>query len=176
MPITHRRGKVIPMFIELEPLFNNVGMSQPFDYSMDFSDEEFWADRPFKTPVKIKGEVANRAGIVCINAEATVEVVTDCNRCAASVNRVFTVPVSHTLVTSLNDEDNDELILVEDMHFELDPLVREDVFLSLPSKILCKDDCKGVCQFCGTDLNVSQCSCKKPIDPRLEALAQLLDN
>ena len=101
---------------------------------------------------------------------------TDCDRCASSIDRVFTVPVSHTLVTSLNDEENDELILVEDMHFELDPLVREDIFLTLPSKILCKEDCKGVCQFCGANLNEGQCSCKKPVDPRLEALKQLLDN
>ena len=151
------------MFIELEPIFNNIGASVPFDYEMDMSDEEFWAGKPFQKAVRVKGEAVNRAGIVCIEAQATVEVFTD-------------IPVSHTLVTSLNDEENDELILVEDMHFELDPLVREDIFLTLPSKILCKEDCKGVCQFCGANLNEGQCSCKKPVDPRLEALKQLLDN
>lgn len=157
------------MFIELEPIFNNIGASVPFDYEMDMSDEEFWAGKPFQKAVRVKGEAVNRAGIVCIEAQATVEVFTDCDRCASSIDRVFDIPVSHTLVTSLNDEENDELILVEDMHFELDPLVREDIFLTLPSKILCKEDCKGVCQFCGANLNEGQCSCKKPVDPRLEA-------
>lgn len=164
------------MFIELEPIFNNIGASVPFDYEMDMSDEEFWAGKPFQKAVRVKGEAVNRAGIVCIEAQATVEVFTDCDRCALSIDRVFDIPVSHTLVTSLNDEENDELILVEDMHFELDPLVREDIFLTLPSKILCKEDCKGVCQLCGANLNEGQCSCKKPVDPRLEALKQLLDN
>lgn len=164
------------MFIELEPIFNNIGASVPFDYEMDMSDEEFWAGKPFQKAVRVKGEAVNRAGIVCIEAQATVEVFTDCDRCASSIDRVFDIPVSHTLVTSLNDEENDELILVEDVHFELDPLVREDIFLTLPSKILCKEDCKGVCQFCGANLNEGQCSCKKPVDPRLEALKQLLDN
>ena len=139
------------MFIELEPIFNNIGASVPFDYEMDMSDEEFWAGKPFQKAVRVKGEAVNRAGIVCIEAQATVEVFTDCDRCASSIDRVFDIPVSHTLVTSLNDEENDELILVEDMHFELDPLVREDIFLTLPSKILCKEDCKGVCQFCGAN-------------------------
>ena len=120
------------MFIELEPIFNNIGASVPFDYEMDMSDEEFWAGKPFQKAVRVKGEAVNRAGIVCIEAQATVEVFTDCDRCASSIDRVFDVPVSHTLVTSLNDEENDELILVEDMHFELDPLVREDIFLTLP--------------------------------------------
>ena len=151
------------MFIELEPIFNNIGASVPFDYEMDMSDEEFWAGKPFQKAVRVKGEAVNRAGIVCIEAQATVEVFTDCDRCASSIDRVFDIPVSHTLVTSLNDEENDELILVEDMHFELDPLVREDIFLTLPSKILCKENCKGVCQFCGANLNEGQCSCKKPV-------------
>lgn len=101
------------MFIELEPIFNNIGASVPFDYEMDMSDEEFWAGKPFQKAVRVKGEAVNRAGIVCIEAQATVEVFTDCDRCASSIDRVFDITVSHTLVTSLNDEENDELILVE---------------------------------------------------------------
>ena len=161
------------MFIELEPIFNNIGASVPFDYEMDMSDEEFWAGKPFQKAVRVKGEAVNRAGIVCIEAQATVEVFTDCDRCASSIDRVFDIPVSHTLVTSLNDEENDELILVEDMHFELDPLVREDL-----ARTKCQRTytCQIFCQFCGANLNEGQCSCKKPVDPRLEALKQLLDN
>ena len=164
------------MFIELEPLFNNIGMTVPVDYSMDMSGESFYSGYPFKKGVYVSGELKNRAGIVSVEAVAEVEVETECDRCADPVKRVFRVPVSHTLVTSLNDEENDELILVEDMHFELDSFVREDILLSLPGKILCSEECKGVCQFCGKNLNRSQCSCKKPTDPRLEALKQLLDN
>ena len=68
------------MFIELEPIFNNIGASVPFDYEMDMSDEEFWAGKPFQKAVRVKGEAVNRAGIVCIEAQATVEVFTDCDR------------------------------------------------------------------------------------------------
>ena len=78
------------------------------------------------------------------------------------------------LISHLNDEDNDEFILVEDMKLDLDSLVREDMILALPAKILCRDDCKGLCQYCGKNLNLGSCSCKKPIDPRLQALADLL--
>jgi uncharacterized protein len=58
----------------------------------------------------------------------------------------------------------------------LDEIVTEDVFLNLPAKFLCSDDCKGMCFKCGKDLNSGSCSCEKDIDPRLEALKQLLDN
>mgnify|MGYP000370440041 CR=1 FL=1 len=134
------------MFIELEPIFNNIGASVPFDYENGHVRRGVLGGQAFSEgSARSKDETVNRAGIVCIEAQATVEVFTDCDRCASSIDRVFDIPVSHTLVTSLNDEENDELILVEDMHFELDPLVREDIFLTLPSKILCKEDCKGVC-------------------------------
>ena len=66
--------------------------------------------------------------------------------------------------------------MIEDMHFNLDPLVTEDIFLSLPTKILCSEDCKGLCPKCGVNLNLGKCSCKKEIDPRLAALKELLDN
>jgi uncharacterized protein len=76
-----------------------------------------------------------------------------------------------------NDEDaeNDEyrflppetnmLILDEDV---------KDVFLtSTPLKNLCKEDCKGLCQHCGVDLNINKCSCENTqIDPRWAKLFQ----
>ncbi|MCM1392652.1 MAG: DUF177 domain-containing protein, partial [Ruminococcus sp.] len=40
----------------------------------------------------------------------------------------------------------------------------------------CKDDCKGICPRCGTNLNETSCECKKEIDPRLEALLSFLDD
>lgn len=64
--------------------------------------------------------------------------------------------------------------MVEDMHFDLDELLREDILLSLPTKVLCKSDCKGLCPMCGADLNNGPCGCKKPVDPRLAVLQDLL--
>ncbi|MBR3755030.1 MAG: DUF177 domain-containing protein, partial [Clostridia bacterium] len=57
-----------------------------------------------------------------------------------------------------------------------DELVTEDILLGLPTRHLCKEDCKGVCQYCGKNLNHDSCSCSAPLDPRLAVLKQLLDN
>ena len=64
--------------------------------------------------------------------------------------------------------------MVEDMKLDLDSLVREDMYLAMSVKILCRDGCMVLCQYCGKNLNLGSCSCKKPIDPRLQALADLL--
>ena len=163
------------MFIELEPVFNNIGLSLDFDYQLDLSDCEVAGVHPFGTPVRVKGCVRNKPGIVEISAEAVLTLSAPCDRCAADIRRTFTVPVEHTLVTHLNNDDNDELILIDNFRFDLDPLVSEDVFLSLPAKLLCREDCKGICPRCGKNLNEGPCSCEKPADPRLAVLKQLLD-
>ena len=165
------------MIIDIEPVFNIEGLSKDFDYDIDLSDEKLGVSKPFTSPVKVEGSVFNRAGIVSIDATASFVMQVSCDRCAKQVDYPFEALIRHTLVSSLNDDDNDELLLVEDIkNFNVDELVTDDIFLSLPSKFLCSEDCKGLCPVCGADLNEGQCSCKKEIDPRLAALAQLLDN
>jgi len=56
---------------------------------------------------------------------------------------------------------------------DLEPLFREQFVLAVPYAPLCREDCKGLCPQCGTDLNSGTCACEKPIDPRLAALKGL---
>ncbi len=164
------------MIIELEPVFNNIGFEKSFDYELELSDCESGGVNTFVKPVTVKGSIRNSAGIVELKAKAEAEMKLMCDRCASEILRKLIVPINHVLVLKLNDENNDDFIVVEDMRFNLDPLVREDILLELPTKVLCSDDCKGICVQCGKNLNEGPCSCQKPIDPRLEALKQLLDN
>lgn len=164
------------MFLELEPVFNNIGYKLPFSGSLDLSDEEFGGRSPFAAPVTFSGEVYNHAGMVELNIKANVKISTECDRCASPIDCTLTYDFFHVLVTKLNQDDNDEFILIESYCFDLDTLLREDVFLDLPNKFLCADDCKGICGMCGKNLNDGPCSCQKPGDPRLEVLRQLLDN
>jgi len=162
-------------FLELEQIFNNEGSQLPIEHSFDMSDYEFGSVHPISSPVKVTGEVKNSTGIVSVSAQAELEYSAGCDRCATLVTRNYKVPVSHILVTELNDKNNDDFTVVPSMRLDLDELVTEDVLLYLPSKFLCKDDCNGICSICGTNFNEDSCSCKKPIDPRLEVLQQLLD-
>lgn len=58
---------------------------------------------------------------------------------------------------------------------DLSGQVWESMVMSLPEKVLCRDECAGLCPKCGTDLNLGPCSCPKEVpDPRLQAFKDVL--
>ena len=70
--------------------------------------------------------------------------------------------------------DETEIGYYEESGLLLEDVVREQVLLSLPTRTLCKDDCKGLCPRCGQNQNLATCSCEQtPSDPRWNALADL---
>src|SRR6185295_18933150 len=72
------------------------------------------------------------------------------------------------------EEDDLTTAFYENDEIDLGHLMQEQFLLSLPMKPLCRDDCKGLCVVCGTNLNTASCSCKREWeDPRLAALREL---
>ncbi len=164
------------MLLQLKSLFMGDTQSIPIDCVMDFSQLEHYGARPLREPVRVVGKVENRTGIVRLTANVTYTLDTACDRCMASLHRESVLPIEHILVASLNREDADDLILVDDYQLSLDELVEADLILSLPMKILCREDCRGLCPICGKNLNEGLCGCKtETVDPRLAVLKDLLD-
>lgn len=98
-------------------------------------------------------------------------------RCAEPIQKPMSLSLHKILVEDLqNREDaDDEYVLVQDSALDLSDLLREELLLFFPTKMLCKPDCKGLCCKCGKNLNDGPCDCQKDVDPRLESLLQLLD-
>ncbi len=69
------------------------------------------------------------------------------------------------------EEDDLSTAFYENDQIDLEQLVREQLLLSLPMKPLCREECKGLCPVCGTNLNRGTCACTRDwVDPRLAAL------
>jgi uncharacterized protein len=72
------------------------------------------------------------------------------------------------------EEDDLETSYYRDDQIDLTELLREQFYLALPMKPLCREDCRGLCPQCGTNLNTATCSCTTAWeDPRLTPLKQL---
>ena len=164
------------MLLQCKPLFMGEVESLPIDAELDFSGIEWQGLYPFKQPVRVTGRVAYAAGVVTLRAEAAYVFDGCCDRCTDSFQRAYRLPMEHILVTSLSNEENDDFILIDNYQLPLDELVETDILLELPSKNLCREDCRGLCLHCGKNLNEGLCGCHSdPVDPRLEVLRGLIN-
>ena len=165
------------MVLDLRSLFVNDGESLPLDCRFDLSNVEFFGTCPLKSPVHVVGRIFSRAGIVALSVMSDCEYTAPCDRCGRDTVKHYKVPIERVLVAQLENDENDEMILLQDYKLDMDELIYTEVVLAMPNKHLCSEDCKGICQECGKNLNDGPCDCAtKTGDPRLAALSKLLEN
>ncbi|MBO5853059.1 MAG: DUF177 domain-containing protein [Clostridia bacterium] len=163
------------MLLDLKPLFAGSREFLSVEFEMDLSEFEFLGVKPFGSPVAISGKIVSRAGIVQSQLSCKVNYVGVCDRCLKKTAVDYTVEINRVIVVSLESEENDDIAVVPDMQLNLEDFCYPDIVMSLPTKLLCKDSCKGLCSVCGKNLNEGDCGCQtREIDPRLAALAELL--
>jgi len=105
-----------------------------------------------------------------------------CARCAEEFDSEIERPFRFIMTPrSMADEigaaaepDDGEYGVYDGDEVDLSPLIREEVLLALPTRPLCREDCRGLCPRCGTNLNQDECRCPEPAgDPRLAVLRSL---
>ena len=164
------------MLFDVRPILHTPGKRLEFQFEMDLSDMEFGGRRPISRPVQVEGKVHNSADVLELSLTARTTLDAVCDRCGKAFLQDKTIPYTCLLAEELENEDNDEIVLLEDGKVDVGDLARTAFILGMDTKTLCSEDCKGLCPRCGADLNLGPCSCKKEADPRLAALAKLLEN
>ena len=137
-------------------------------------------DVSFTAPVRVRGYITDNAGYMTLCATAEIDYTSRCARCLDGISGTFTLTFNRTVAAfgTLQDETNDEYVIVKNGKLDIDRELVEDLMLEFPSKLLCKEECAGLCPKCGANLNFGGCDCpkKKEIDPRLAILQKLLEN
>jgi uncharacterized protein len=132
----------------------------------------------------VEGNATRKGEQVRLRGTISTEVELLCDRCLAPQRAPLAVEFDTSFIPQEVEAvkaDNvelqaEDLILsaYEGDAVDLDELVREQILLALPSRHLCREGCKGLCQECGANLNENQCSCEQgETDPRWAALADL---
>jgi uncharacterized protein len=96
-----------------------------------------------------------------------------CARCLKDFDGGFDVEMNELFVREPTPDD--DYALEPDHTLDPEPMVRDAVVLEMPFSPLCTPDCLGLCERCGGDRNLGECSCTEPIDPRWSALEGLTD-
>lgn len=161
------------MRLSVREILHAPGEEIRYQFLMDLSAEE--TSRPITEPVAVTGTVHNHAGALVLRARARTKLHTLCDRCGKPLVSEQDVPFEYLLSTSVEDENNDEILVLDDGEVDITEAARTAFLLGMDTKYLCREDCRGICAGCGVNLNEGECRCKKACDPRLQVLAQLLE-
>ncbi|MFR6711359.1 YceD family protein [Ruminococcus sp.] len=151
------------MILQLREIFQIEGMHLPVSYEITPEELSEVRGYTFAAPVAVSGEFYNRAGIVTLKytVSCTLDVV--CDRCLTELKRDYSYDFSHMVVPSLQSEGDiyDTYLVAQHDSIDMNETAISDLLLMLPTKMLCREDCKGLCDICGCNLNERTCNCRK---------------
>lgn len=158
---------------------------------VQFSKDENWARHVFAEKENpglplgsIDGSVTMKRihETLYLEGDIRTQAQTDCSRCLEaarlSISGSFKYVLSpaqteHAEEQELSAEDLD-IVYYQDDLIDLDPLIIEQILLQIPMKVLCREDCRGLCPHCGINLNQHICRCHdEHMDSRLAILKKL---
>ena len=116
-----------------------------------------------------------------INAQTKVTVMIPCDRCLEDVRNEFDLDFQKHVDLMISDaelpEGFDESDYIEGYHLDVDKLIFNEILIGGPTKVLCRENCKGICNVCGQNLNKGTCNCVDTgLDPRMSVVLDLFKN
>lgn len=167
------------MVIDVGPLLRGEVKKIYIDYMLT---PETPVGVQFGSDAHVTGTLTDNAGYMRLKLMAKLEYRGECARCLAPVEGVFSLDFERTVTTegTLCEDDTDgygdEYVVIHGYELDVDELLCEELILAFPNKLLCSEDCEGLCPKCGKPRREGDCGCPtKEIDPRLAILATLFD-
>jgi len=157
------------MRVDIKTISRNIGASleinttcSPEEIALSFQEYEF------SQPVEFDGIVSNTdKDVLVLKGIVSTVLESKCARCLkdvvlqieAKIDVTFRARYSRDPQTQDN-ADPEEEYTYEGYSIELDRVLRDSLILALPYKVLCVESCKGICEWCGGNMNERDCKCK----------------
>ena len=145
-----------------------------FDFAFD---SDWWRDRDANDqvlgldgPLNVQMTISKEESNFVVEGRLSGGIRLRCDRCLSSYSHELKPEFRLFLSSSPQDPDQNEIELCEeDMavrfitgdEIDMDDIVIEQIYLSLPIKFLCSERCHGLCPTCGTNLNRGKCGCQE---------------
>ncbi|MDL0173627.1 DUF177 domain-containing protein, partial [Clostridioides difficile] len=137
------------------------------------------------SPVNLKGKVSKTNKGLYLDIDVNFTIVDNCSRCLKEVEIPLEYSIQGFLVKE-EDYDEDEFeefdpFIFDGEEIDLIDIIEQTLDFNVPHKVLCSENCKGLCQVCGANLNEEECSCseitndEEYIDPRFAKLKDLFN-
>ena len=168
------------MLINLTDYFEvtgkSVNLSVPFEteiYNDGFKDMLIVKKSDIKLNITNIGD-----GKLEIKGNLNVTLKSQCDRCLEDVD--IDVPVEFEVDVvkpdGYHEYDEEEQSFLKGYELDCEALIDNEMIMSLPMKVLCREDCKGLCPVCGKNLNDGECGCDTFVpDPRMAAISDIFN-
>lgn len=175
------------MKLDLSEIVTHVGKRLSYDI-----DEPAYVDEDLECTTSIRGRITftNTGSVLLIEGSAATKVALPCSRCLAYFEEPIRFEMEEQFPLEVKvvgphgrpgqviveeDENPDAGKLFEGHLFNLTELLRQCITLALPSRPLHDEACRGLCPFCGQNLNEGACGCEsREVNPAMAKLAALL--
>lgn len=171
------------MKISLSEIMNEANavrkMSVPIDleyFEMNSMRYEFRKKDALNLSITNLGEKK-----VLLEGSSAVILAVPCDRCLSEVMVSIPVSVGKELDFSMTEEERteslDETSYISGYDLDTDRLVYDEILIGFPMKVLCREDCRGICAVCGANLNEGECGCDRTVpDPRMAVIRDIFNN
>jgi len=162
------------MKIDVFDLTSKKIINQPVDLCLEIDKlYDGYEYINFSKPIILKGNFSLVGDIINFKARLTTEFIIACSRCLEDFNYPIDIEIIEQFSRIKQDEETD-VIFIESDKLDITDTIENNIYLALPFARICKEDCKGLCQQCGADLNKTTCSCNNlNVDLRLAKLKEL---
>ena len=144
-----------------------------FDITVDASDV---SDDVVSGSARAKGRVEDHSGFITLEGVVEPALEVNCARCGNGFVYKTPVALKAKITDKVANDDEDEFLMMVDTSVDLEEFVFSTLVLELPTRFLCREDCRGICPKCGADLNTAPCSCDlTERDSRWDALKGFFD-
>lgn len=133
-----------------------------------------------KSPLSLRVENQGKK-VLKLNGSIDLEVLIPCARCLEEVRIPLALSFEREVDMKLTDQDRldalDESDFLNGYNLDGDKLVYGEALLNWPARVLCREDCKGLCKVCGQNLNRGTCDCDRTeLDPRMAKIRDIFSN
>ena len=165
------------MKVQISDIISGKDRSKNLNYTFEIPRFDFEGDTIKSIgSCEVIGVISSDSDMLILSAKIKANLEMICSRCLDTFIYPIDIDIEERFTTNSESQDDEAVIVLDDV-LDITEIVETSIISTLPIKRICKDDCKGLCQECGCNLNLNTCSCnKEDVDIRFEALKGLFDN
>ena len=165
------------MLLKIKKFLSSDAMSIKVNENLVIDDKEFLEQTRLNENVLLTGEIFKIDDSVEFTGAISYTFTDECARCLTDFNNTIETKFQAAIVHKEDIESDEVQLVMTDGNVRMDDTIKQLVYLSMPMRSLCNNNCKGICPDCGVNLNNKKCQCENNlIDPRFEKLKDLLND